>query len=76
MFGLIDRGVGHIIFNMTQTLRQGGLTRKHWAGGVPAAILSYRRNASNSVSSARSPVARAARVPGPGIHVTLALRTS
>jgi hypothetical protein len=56
MFWLIDNGVDHIIFNMTQRLRQGGLTRKHWLGEVSLAFLSYRRMASNSVSSARGPV--------------------
>jgi hypothetical protein len=56
MFWLIDDCVDHIIFNMSQRLRQGGDTRKGRLGAAPAAFLSYRRNALNWVSSARSPV--------------------
>jgi hypothetical protein len=56
MLRLIVRGMGHIIFNMTEFLRQGGHTRKQAFWRVIFTILRDRLDASISVSSARGPV--------------------
>jgi hypothetical protein len=74
MFWLIDDCVDHISFNMTQRLRQGGDTRKGRLGEASAAFLSYRRNALNSVSSARGPVCLMRLSGFPAFRLT-ALRT-
>jgi hypothetical protein len=74
MIGLIDQGAEHIIFNMTRALRQGGLTRKQRRFKASRTFLSYRRNASISVSSARGP-ARQVCATAFGISISSVLRT-
>jgi hypothetical protein len=59
---------------MTQTLRQGGHTRKQVLCKAQRIFLSYRRDASISVSSARGP-ARTVCAAAFGISTSSVLRT-